>query len=117
MQYRTRQEIYDIVKTHAQLQPYRSRNPGNTHCAYRGETGSKCFVGALIPDEKYNPNFDERCDTSIDTYSNADIREAAGISDNDRNFAASLQSIHDCTSAYEWPDALRTFALENGLLA
>lgn len=46
------QEIYDAVKEHLLTQNVQCLNEvGN--CAYRGDGGLKCAVGALIPDEDY----------------------------------------------------------------
>ena len=117
MQYRTRQEIYDIVKTHAQLQPRRSINRAEGMCAYRGDADTKCFIGALIDDRDYREDFDNRTSTSIRMLCNADIRAAAGIAMPDAPFACRLQTIHDEYEPSQWLDKLREVALENGLLA
>lgn len=51
----THQEIYDQVCAHLAKQGRRSMIPinGKAICAYRGNGGTKCAVGALIPDELY----------------------------------------------------------------
>lgn len=50
----THQEIYDQVCAHLAKQGRRSMIPinGKAICAYRGNGGTKCAVGALIPDER-----------------------------------------------------------------
>lgn len=47
------QETFDLVVQHlANQKGIRSQNK-NGACAYRGENGNKCAIGALIPDELY----------------------------------------------------------------
>jgi hypothetical protein len=57
----TDQEIFDTVAKHLIAQGKQSLLPqvaGDSEyngCAYRGENGTKCAIGCLIPDELYNP--------------------------------------------------------------
>ena len=62
------QEIFDTVATHLFTQGERggttvvdSWNTSGTRfrCRYRGDKGLKCAVGALIPDELYDPKMDQ----------------------------------------------------------
>jgi len=49
------QEVFDYVIGHLVSQGKQSlQTEGWEPCAYRGENGTKCAVGALIPDEVYN---------------------------------------------------------------
>lgn len=56
------QEIFDAVSKHLFNQGRRSMRltsrRGMFFCAYRGNNGLKCAVGALISDEIYNPDMD-----------------------------------------------------------
>lgn len=59
------QEIFDTVAKHLFTQGERSMMTKGDNdvfsgefCAYRGENGMKCAVGALITDEMYNPAMD-----------------------------------------------------------
>jgi hypothetical protein len=55
------QEIFDTVATHLLKQGRRAINPDMPEiCHYRGEHGSKCAVGVLIPDETYDPMMEGR---------------------------------------------------------
>lgn len=51
------QEAFDIVKRHLLTQKKISVNHEGV-CQYRGPDGLKCAIGALIPDEIYNPTME-----------------------------------------------------------
>lgn len=57
----TIEEAYNTVKAHLEAGGKRSVAEYNTMqlCAYRGEGGAKCFVGLMIPDDKYSPEFEK----------------------------------------------------------
>jgi len=48
----TSQEIFDTVIAHLLQQGKQSKS---SVCLYRSDDGSKCAVGALIPDSEYDP--------------------------------------------------------------
>ena len=48
----TNQEAFETMVRHAREQGRRSLN-SQGKCRYRGKNGTKCFVGALIPDADY----------------------------------------------------------------
>jgi len=54
----TPQEIFDKVAEHLFTQGVPSIN-GRGQCVYRGQNGTSCAVGVLIPDEDYRPSMDE----------------------------------------------------------
>lgn len=54
----TPQEIFDTVCAHLAGMTAKSINESGM-CTYRGPNGSKCAVGALIPDDMYRPWMDE----------------------------------------------------------
>lgn len=61
-------------------------------CAYRGQNGSKCAVGCLIPDELYSPDMeDKRIFAIIELY--PEIKTL--FADVDGFFLAKIQEIHD----------------------
>ena len=52
---RTSQEVFDVVAKHLLTQNAKSMDdPWDEMCAYRGENGRRCAVGALIPDDLYS---------------------------------------------------------------
>ena len=50
----TSQEIFDTVLDHLREQGKASVGRSN-ECRYRGEDGTSCAVGCLLPDELYHP--------------------------------------------------------------
>lgn len=53
------QEIFDTVVRHLAVQGRRAiARQGYGGCAYRGDNGTKCAAGVLIPDEKYDPGME-----------------------------------------------------------
>lgn len=50
----TNQEAFDAVCEHLAQQKTQSLVLMEGHCAYRGDNGGKCAIGALIPDSEYN---------------------------------------------------------------
>jgi hypothetical protein len=58
------QKVFDTVAQHliAQGKKSMTRIPGSSvrGRAYRGENGTKCAVGCLIPDEAYDPSIENK---------------------------------------------------------
>lgn len=86
----TEQEAFDIVVKHlfGQKRPSTSRNGV---CAYRGEKGHKCAIGALISDEEYAPELENKVVTILDL-EGALPSSLRGL---DIGFLTELQAIHD----------------------
>ena len=51
------QDLFNKAWTHANSMDKPSLN-SDGRCAYRGKGGSKCLVGVMIPDEKYEPDIE-----------------------------------------------------------
>jgi hypothetical protein len=112
------QNIYNRVRDHLLAQGERSmrtvRGYG-TLCAYRGDDGRKCAVGALISNEAYSIDLETRgaCDGGVVMAlraSGVDTDAAATMS-----LLRELQRIHDGESVDAWPKALRDAARHFGL--
>lgn len=56
----TNQEAFDTMVRHLRRQGCRSQDEAHQTCLYRGPNGLKCAVGALIPDEEYMKEWDEK---------------------------------------------------------
>ena len=97
----TRQEVFDKVVAHSRTMKRRSMSQGK--CRYRGPGGAKCFIGALIPDDKYSVTFEGL--SSVEG-----ILTAAGIDHADTKFSRELQRIHDNNPPRQWPEKLAAFA-------
>ena len=54
---RSKQEIFIFVLESLKAQGKQAIGP-NGHCRLRGEDGTKCALGFLIPDAEYSPEFD-----------------------------------------------------------
>ena len=53
----SKQEIFDRVAIHLMTQGHPAVNEDGD-CRYRGERGTSCAVGCLIPDELYDPEIE-----------------------------------------------------------
>lgn len=109
----TKQEMFDKVVAHARAQKRRSLDIESGNCLYRGHNGTKCFIGALIPDEKYDPYMD-KLTMSANT---APVREAAGYEGHCMSYLATqLQGIHDNCAVEDWEEKLKSVAKDFELI-
>jgi hypothetical protein len=115
----TNQEIFDKVVSHLLTQNARSMRqiqPGKmTHevCAYRGQDGTSCAIGCLIPDEIYTPNMEGWNLIHI----MGEWPEVASLFEgSDTNFLQSLQSVHDSYLIGQWKQMLREVGHEYRLI-
>lgn len=106
----TLQEIFDTVVAHLHTQGKRSRFTCSfddikitVSCAYRGEDGTKCAYGVLIPDDEYNPKMEHKTAGvlhMIDGYVAPAIRNQIGdlLSQEHLNLCNALQIAHDTST-------------------
>jgi hypothetical protein len=88
----TAQEILDTVVKHMMTQRRQATREGGA-CVYRTAQGLKCNVGALIPDDEYDPQMDDRDDTRVTSIHRAGLlpeRLTLHI-----ELLAALQAVHD----------------------
>ena len=109
----TKQEIFDAVWKQAQL---KDKCLYHGTCLYRRNnddgTCSKCFIGAIIPDDLYASKFEAR--PASDVLVELNIVEAI-----DRDtwlFANALQRIHDSRNIIEWNVELVALASNHKLV-
>lgn len=111
----TNQQIIDRVAIHLLKQNKRAGirdkrfEPTGVQCQYRSSDGSKCAVGCLIPDDKYDPEI-ENTPASVLGY---DGLSKLGIELEDPNgmsFVSELQTIHDCRDVFSWRFCLTQLA-------
>lgn len=118
------QDVFDRVVAHAREQGRRSMLPTGS-CAYRGEDGTKCFIGALITDEAYERGLE--CQR-VDSYEVREALAASGVSvdsPDEEAFLVALQRIHDAHVPLEvrarglgnyWERQFEAFASNRGVV-
>ena len=112
---KTAQEVFDFVANHLFTQGVQAMGVqkdmiGSTPiCLYRGPEGTKCAVGAMIPDEEYEPE--------MEGFSVRDLPNLQTVIVNDDIMAnmellESLQCVHDVPANWDCNDLMRS-ALES----
>lgn len=107
----TAQNVFETIARHLLAQNKQSRNNEGL-CCYRGEEGSMCAAGVLIPNEKYDPKMDNVKSTAW-----CFIADRYSFSRNHDGLIGGLQYIHDGWAPYEWPEKLIDFAQSRNLNA
>jgi hypothetical protein len=83
------QTLFDTCLTHMRQQGQRATS-ARGYCRYRNDTGLKCAIGALIPDDKYHPNFE------MHAVHDRLVALAAGLTSNQIDLAKAIQrNMHD----------------------
>ena len=103
----TGQEIFDSVLAHLRKQGDASLNASGK-CAYRGEGGTACAVGCLIPDELYDPRIESwRVESilglrtggvdagEVEAYREVLSRVAGHLGQENKTLLGTLQHAHD----------------------
>lgn len=94
----TKQTIFEIAANHL-LAGELGFDFDDCRCFYRvGEIAAapgRCFIGAIIPDEMYKPEFDQNCYSPIDIFDELATADDAFSHEIDEDFADELQTIHD----------------------
>ncbi len=100
------QATFNHVVTELLKQNKKSMGPKTTEitsatylCKYRGDDGSKCAFGHVIPDTEYNPSMEGKDITSILNWDG----ESTNVDYNYYLFVKRLQNIHDGNEVREWP--------------
>ncbi len=102
------QEAFNKIYIHAQKKEKSVATDGVT-CKYRGAHGRMCFIGVLIPDDKYDPAFD--CGTTT-----KEVCDVSGLTKYicyDAFYI--LQNIHDVNEPSSWNAKLDEFAVLRNL--
>ena len=112
----TNLELIATVRTHLLQQGVKSINPTTLRCLYRGPNGTKCAIGCLIPDDKYEERFEKHGfsawpDTTPGSILTA-LRKATGLSLSQLPLAGRLQAVHDHYPVEEWVAQLDSIETE-----
>jgi len=123
-----KQAVFEKVAAHLLTQNKKAevRDPymNSTRCMYRGYHGSKCAVGALIPDSKYTQDMENAVAQAIADHVRRGeepsevqrplyevLRHEVGAkTTEDWLLLADLQSTHDNHNPNEWPARLNKVA-------
>lgn len=105
----TMQQTFDIVAQHLLTQGVRALTPGRPLSAYRGDGGTKCAIGVLIPDSAYMPVMEGR-----DVYSEEVYPVLRRLGHN-IPVCGALQRLHDLHEVALWETGLRELAETYGL--
>jgi hypothetical protein len=103
----THQEAFDIIWEHAKKG---ERSMDERSCMYRGPCGARCFIGSLIPDERYFKEMDADILYCVEALKRAGITVAASPAE-----IFTLQRVHDSSTPEEWTALLVTYASDHGL--
>lgn len=109
------QEAFNIAATHLLNQNQQARKPGNVACSYRAEVDGKvlkCAVGALIPDEVYKPEMENKNILGL-TLNFPEVCEP--LKDVPKALLRDLQYLHDTSQPRYWRQGLRDVALRYSL--
>ena len=104
----TKQTIFNKVVRHLRQQGQKSSDQNG--CLYRGPNGTKCAIGCLIPDKKYNSNMEGRRfdDEEYFGFPEWQTQDIIGFLDD-------LRGIHDDLMVGSWEHAWADVATEHNL--
>ena len=109
------QQAFDIMVQHLRQQGRPSRYDA-TGCRYRGPDGTKCAVGALIPDSLYRSGMEGLTIKSLVIEDRDVYGELCNLLDSiDLQLLEEMQTIHDHHTPANWERSFKECAEEFGL--
>lgn len=109
MDSRSVQEIFNEIATHLLKQNAKSAlNDEWGTCAYRGEDNMRCAAGCIIPDNKYDFDWENHLVTEIGWFLTNFAKDQLAV-------IKGCQTIHDSHPVSNWDFELRVFAENHGL--
>lgn len=105
----TKQTTFDTVVAHLRKQGPCISIAGGKGCLYRGQNGTSCAAGCLIPDNRYS--------FALEGHTVKDAVVSALIEDlgHDVQLVSDLQSVHDNNPLIVWEIEFELFARSHGL--
>lgn len=113
-----KQELYNKAVTHLITQNCQSYDSEREFCSYRSPEGLMCVIGALIPDDLYDPKMEGVAVNGLLAAFPEVKRFLEVESEEDDFFLRSLQDVHDDYVSYNTKhclDKLRSVAVDYGL--
>lgn len=104
----TYQEIFNKVVAHADKQKEQCQRKFDGLCLYRGPNGKSCFIGALIKDEDYKEEMENKSVSRL--FTNKLLPRDYFGENIELGFLEELQDIHDINSPNEWQSRFERFA-------
>ena len=105
----TKQEIFTKVRKHLLSQGKQAMR--GSCCGYRGNDGTSCAAGCLIPDEEYHEGLEFHSVMSVHV---AAVLEPI-VGEANMGLVRDLQVIHDTRFSRDWAGELNTLANQYGL--
>lgn len=121
-------EQFDKIANHLIKQGKRSLAPDGVGCMYRGEGGTKCAIGEIIPDKLYGCHLEgasfsvlaarTRCSedqlwqylepytAQVPIQAVRAVLKASKLSASTSSWGSALQFVHDCVRPEYWPALL-----------
>ena len=98
----TLQDTFNLVVAHSRTQKEQALTNSDT-CVYLNDAGLKCFVGCLIPSDRYEPRFEG---TGSIKQENSPIRPLMVELGHNLGLLGVLQHVHDHCEIEDWPKRL-----------
>lgn len=113
-----KQDTFDKVVKHARTQNEKAQDLVRKQCLYRTESGLKCFIGCLIPDNLYNKGMESKTIIALHNHHNEVMEEIFGseLTKADIDFLSNLQRIHDQSEVRVWESKFKHLAETEGLV-
>ena len=111
MSYLTMQNIFDSAWKQAALK-LRCVDPVENTCCYRSGS-NKCFIGAVIPADKYSPKLEGRVGTAV----LIELGLVRPGDDQTLGLVCEVQRIHDSAPVCAWSEELAELATKYKLVA
>lgn len=114
------QAFFDFIAEHLLRQGKRSETPESTvykrKCAYRGEDGLKCAVGAILPDKLYRSEYEDS-DAGLfnKMMAHYGIAEGSPLANDWVALLLDLQRVHDMHAPTHWLYRIVDAAADRGL--
>jgi hypothetical protein len=95
-----RSDVFNYVVTHLRAQGCQSLFKEKNMCAYRGDSGTMCALGALIADDEYSPSLENNSITALfeKNLLPADLKKRL---EPNLQMLTDLQKLHDNYLEYE----------------
>lgn len=106
-----KQAVFDHIVLHLRTQGVQSRTPNGKRSLYRGPDGTKCAIGCLIPDDRYNPVI-EGDDVEYVWQTTDMLSGIARCTD----LLSDMQDAHDRCGPARWEDQFQYIAEKHQLI-